>query len=111
MQAYGKLHSSCHTALGVALGLGLCATSAQAQTALGASDNTNDIIVTAQRRAERLEEVPASITAATQETLAAAGVTDIHDLDQIAPGVQISYTGAYTQPSIRGVTTLTAGPG
>ncbi|KMS51897.1 hypothetical protein V474_02310 [Novosphingobium barchaimii LL02] len=111
MRAYGKLHSSCHTALGLALGLGLCATSTQAQTVSGADGNTSDIIVTAQRRAERLEDVPASITAATQETLAAAGVTDIHDLDQIAPGVQISYAGAYTQPSIRGVTTLTAGPG
>lgn len=72
---------------------------------------TGDIIVTAQRRAERLEDVPMAVAAANQQTLANAGITDIHDLDQLAPGVQISFTGAYTQPSIRGVTTLTAGSG
>ncbi|TVV74473.1 TonB-dependent receptor [Sphingomonas solaris] len=111
MRAYRKLHSSGYVALatGIALGLSTTSTQASAQTADGGG--LNDIVVTAQRRAERLEDVPASITAATQETLTAAGVTDIHDLDQIAPGVQISFTGAYTQPSIRGVTTLTAGPG
>lgn len=70
-----------------------------------------DIVVTAQRRSERLEDVPMAIMAATRELLAASGVNDIHDLDQVAPGVQISFTGAYTQPAIRGVTTLTAGPG
>jgi iron complex outermembrane recepter protein len=73
--------------------------------------DSSDIIVTAQRRAEKLEDVPMAVTAANQETLANAGITDIHDLDQLAPGVQISFTGAYTQPSIRGVTTLTAGSG
>jgi iron complex outermembrane receptor protein len=73
--------------------------------------NSNEIIVTAQHRAELQEDVPMSVTAASQKTLQQAGISGVHDLDQITPGVQISYTGALTQPSVRGVTTLTSGEG
>jgi hypothetical protein len=45
-----------------------------------------DIIVTAQKRSERLSSVPMSITAATGEQLAQAGVTDPSMLVKIVPG-------------------------
>ncbi len=70
-----------------------------------------DIIVTAQRRAERLENVPAAVVALTPDALDRASVTNLHELGRIAPGVQINYGGAYTQPAIRGVTSLTNGTG
>ena len=73
--------------------------------------NANDIIVTAQRRAERLEDVPVSIVALTGEGLAKTGVQRLSDLGQVAAGVQINRGGSFTQPAIRGISTLTLGYG
>ena len=67
-----------------------------------------DIIVTAQRRAERLENAPASILLLGGPELQVAGVTNFHDLAVVAPGVQISNFGIYSQPAIRGISTTFA---
>lgn len=83
---------------------------ALAQSAENASAS-NEIIVTAQRRQERLEDVPMSVAALAPETLEKANVTNIHELGRIAPGVQVNFGGVSTQPSIRGVTSLTNGFG
>ncbi|HEY3695043.1 TonB-dependent receptor [Phenylobacterium sp.] len=61
--------------------------------------------MTAQRRAERLEDVPIAISAASAQTLERAGITKMEDIARIAPGVQISRFGVYVQPAIRGVST------
>lgn len=45
-----------------------------------------DIIVTAQKRSERLKDVPMSISAASGEQLARAGVTDPSQLVKLVPG-------------------------
>ena len=70
-----------------------------------------DIIVTAQRRSERLEDIPASISVVTQEALQAVGITRFQDLGHSVPGLQIARTGIFSQPSIRGISTLIAGGG
>lgn len=57
---------------------------------------SNDIIVTATRTTQRLENVPASIIAVTGSALQTAGVTKFQDLALVAPGVQISRSGTYT---------------
>lgn len=72
---------------------------------------SSEIIVTAQRRAERLEDVPVAIVALSGDTLAKAGVQRMSDLGQVATGVQVNRAGAFTQPAIRGITTLTLGFG
>jgi iron complex outermembrane receptor protein len=77
----------------------------------GQAVTANDIIVTATRRTERLENVPASIIAVTGQALQTAGVTKFQDLALVAPGVQVSRSGTYTQPSIRGISTSFAGGG
>lgn len=68
------------------------------------------IYVTAQRRQERLEDVPLSIIAADASLLQKSGITEFTDLDQITPGVMIENLGAYTAPAVRGISTLTVGP-
>jgi iron complex outermembrane receptor protein len=93
-------------ALGVMAGV-IAPSPVQAQETSAVSE----IIVTAQRRAERLEDVPMSIAAVTADTIANSGVTSIHDLGQLAAGVKIEFAGGFSQPSIRGVTTLTTGSG
>ena len=51
-----------------------------------AVEGNGDIIVTAQKRSERLNEVPLSITAASGAQLANAGVTDPSQLVKVVPG-------------------------
>lgn len=47
----------------------------------------NDIVVTAQRRSERLLDVPIAVTAATGDTLLQAGVRNIENIGSIAPSI------------------------
>ena len=84
---------------------------AQDRAAEGDAVGPSEIIVTAQRRAERLEDVPVAIVALSGDTLAKAGVQRMSDLGQVATGVQVNRAGAFTQPAIRGITTLTLGFG
>src|SRR4051794_7692240 len=63
---------------------------AGAQSAGGVAVGTNqagDIIVTAQRRSERLRDVPISITALNTDTLTKAGVTSTLDLARVSTSV------------------------
>lgn len=88
---------------------------ANAQSTGGASgqaaESLDEIIVTAQRRAERLEDVPAAILAIDGESLRAAQVTRFQDLQIVAPALQVGRTGILNQPAIRGVTTSFSGGG
>ena len=74
-----------------------------------AADDSNAIIVTAQRRSEALETVPMSVEVVSQETLANAGVNSIRELSNVTSGFQIGNSGATPQPAIRGITTTNAG--
>ena len=64
-----------------------------------------EVIVTAQKREERLQDVPIAVTALGSEQLQSRGISNISELGSLAPNVQISTatadnTGA--QLSIRG---------
>lgn len=69
-----------------------------------------DIVVTAQRRSERLSDVPISIMAQTGEQLAKAGVSSTADLTRVVPGLTFTSQAAWAQPNIRGVSTNVTGP-
>ncbi len=75
------------------------------------NQGAGDIIVTAQKRSERLQDVPISIVTQTGDQLAAAGVTNTRDLAAVTPGLTYSYTGAWSQPALRGVSTSATNPG
>lgn len=68
-----------------------------------------EIVVTAQRVEERLQDVPVSVTAITGEALKAANITDVTRLEQLAPGLRIGRSGSDARPAIRGVFTEAIG--
>jgi iron complex outermembrane receptor protein len=71
-----------------------------------AQDNVTtleDIVVTAQRRSERLQDVPISITALSSAALDRSGVTSTQDLARVTPGLSFPVNGGYIQPTIRGI--------
>jgi iron complex outermembrane receptor protein len=114
------LHGTAFQALAIALLSGMTSYSAPAlaQTAGTAAEDAstqpapeNEIIVTAQRRAERLEDVPASITAISSSRLETSGVSHLSDLGRVTPGLKITNVGNNIQPAIRGVSILVTGAG
>jgi iron complex outermembrane receptor protein len=62
-----------------------------------------EIVVTAQRRAENVVDVPLSVTAYSGEAIAAAGVADTSALQIATPGLIYSKEGSSVQFYIRGV--------
>ncbi len=63
-----------------------------------------DIVVTAQRRSERLQDVPVSVQAVSANDLRAAGVNDLRQLSIIAPSLQVQQDNNY---AVRGIGTQT----
>ena len=78
---------------------------AQAVRAQESDEETasGEIIVTAQRREERLRDVPIAITALNAESLDKAGVNNLQDLERVTPGLQLPLYGGFLRPSIRGI--------
>jgi iron complex outermembrane receptor protein len=73
----------------------------------------NEIVVTAQGRAQVLADVPLAVSAVSAEQLERTGATDIRSLNQVAPSLLVSSTGsdANTSARIRGVGTVGDNPG
>jgi iron complex outermembrane receptor protein len=63
----------------------------------------DEIVVTAQKRAENLQSVPISITSIDGDTLTSLGVFTTVNLSFAAPSLVYTSTGAYAQPYLRGV--------
>ena len=89
--------------------LGQSASGAAPQAAAEAMDAGFDIIVTAQRRSERLRDVPIAITALNAEQMAKAGVGNLRDLERVTPALQMPMYGGFLRPSIRGISSGIAG--
>ena len=84
------------------------AADAAAPAADASQPSTPEILVTARRASEKLEDVPVSIAVISGETLKKLSITRAEDISKLAPGLNIS-TGAViaTQSiTLRGVTWL-----
>lgn len=62
-----------------------------------------EVVVTAQKRAESLQDVPIAISAFSGDQLAAAGVDGSAELEKVTPGLVMSESGRDGQIFIRGV--------
>jgi iron complex outermembrane receptor protein len=91
------------------------ASAADNSNAAGSDSNSGDqlaeVIVAAQRRNERLQDVPISVTAVSAADLAASGVTSNQDLPTLTPGLVFGQQAGTAQPFIRGIGTVAVGPG
>ena len=104
MKPYGLL-----SAASIVLVTIMLAASSSAVRAQDSDDDANsgaleEIIVTAQRRAERITDVPISITAFRQEEADRRGVIDIGGVARITPNLNLANFGnTISRVSIRGV--------
>lgn len=70
-----------------------------------------DIVVTAQRRSERLEEVPIAVAAISPMQISTLGIVTAKDIQLAAPGLNFQSSYGYAQPYIRGIGTQSPNPG
>ena len=68
-----------------------------------------EIVVTAQRREENLQDVPLSITALGAQEISDKDISDIGRLEQVVPGLRLARSGSAQRPAIRGVYTEAVG--
>jgi iron complex outermembrane recepter protein len=71
----------------------------------------SEITVTAERRSEKIEDVPATVNVISASELAQNNIVRLDQLSQLAPSTNIAHYGIYIQPTIRGITTQVIGPG
>src|SRR5882757_4100722 len=92
----------------------LCASLAAAQSAppapspesSGSSAELAEVIVTANRRSESIQNVPGQVTALTSGTLGQINARDLNDFAGFVPGLSFSSTGPSTNLLVlRGITT------
>ena len=91
-----------------------CAISSVLSVAVGANAQEStvildEVVVTAQKRSESLQDVPVAVTAFTSETRDLIGITSIADLTDLTPG--LSYATTIDRMSLRGVGRLTNNDG
>ena len=88
----------------IALSIGI--SPAMAQSAEDETASNEDIIVSARKRDERLQDVPLSVTVLSGQQLEAAQITSVRDLSQIAPSLVALGSGSgsnVTVLAIRGI--------
>ncbi|MBA3999673.1 TonB-dependent receptor [Brevundimonas sp.] len=75
--------------------------------------SVDEIIVTAQKREQSLQDVPIVVTSLSQQVLEDAGVRDIKDMQILTPGLTVTSTTSetITTARIRGVGTVGDNPG
>ena len=75
--------------------------------------SVDEIVVTAQKREQNLQDVPIVVTALPEAALENAGVKDIKDMTILTPGLTVTSTSneSSTTARIRGVGTVGDNPG
>lgn len=88
--------------------------SASADAATGLDDQSGglqDIVVTAQRRSERMQDVPIAISAVTAATLETSGVKGLDTLQMAVPSLSVQNSSGALTLRIRGLGAIFGGPG
>jgi outer membrane receptor protein involved in Fe transport len=99
---------SLHAASSFAQSAGATAPQRPAPTTADAPRSVDEIVVTAQKRTENLQNVPIVVTTVSHQLLQDSGVKDIKDLALLAPGLLVTSTSseASTTARIRGIGTV-----
>ena len=84
-----------------------------AGSAYAQDESVQEVIVTAQKREQNLQDVPVVVTSLSETVLENAGVRDIKDLQILTPGLTVTSTSneSVTTARIRGVGTVGDNPG
>lgn len=76
----------------------------QAAPAEEATAVWNDIIVTARRRDESVQDIPQVVNAVSSETIRKFNIIKFEEVQSVVPGLSLNTTGVVSRASLRGVT-------
>lgn len=65
----------------------------------------DEVVVTAQKREEAIQDVPVAVAAFTEEQLSALGVENSQDLGRVTPGLQFTEFAGFSMIFLRGIGT------
>ena len=82
-----------------------------AQAANDGESYPSQIIVTAQKRAENVNSIPAVISVLTNQDLVQGGIDSTEEIELAVPGLVFGNTNGFAQPYIRGIGTTLIAPG
>ncbi|MDB5430831.1 MAG: TonB-dependent receptor [Caulobacter sp.] len=71
--------------------------------ASGGNTAVEEVVVTAQRRDERIVDVPITITSISAQKMDQQSIHTVKDIFRLTPAVTVTHNGAWTEPAIRGV--------
>jgi outer membrane receptor protein involved in Fe transport len=100
--AFGRPHAFKSLLLASAVSA-IIAAPAQAQSQSRSQFTLEEVIVTAQKRAESLQDVPISVLALSGDRMRDAGIQRVEDLSKYVPNFQMTETTTGNQIFIRGV--------
>ena len=85
-----------------ALAVALSSTAALAQTGT-ATATADEVVITAQKRTERLQDVPVAASVVSNSALATSNAGDITDLNKMVPSVSLNgtFNGRVPGPMLR----------
>jgi len=94
--------------LGLAIALGSGGNVGRAADATASTTELTEIVITAQKREQNLQEVPIAVIALSGQQLQDAGVTDLKNMAVLAPGLTVTSTTSEnsTTARIRGIGTV-----
>jgi iron complex outermembrane receptor protein len=111
MRKYAAACAPILTGMATLAAASLSSIGAMAQSVADSPDQITEIVVTAQKREQRIQDIPISVSAISGDEIDRAGARDFHDLLLSIPGV--SYSGAepgQSRYSIRGISTAASSP-
>ncbi|WP_372785905.1 TonB-dependent receptor [Phenylobacterium sp.] len=102
-----KVRLLASSALLAATVLGATAVHAQSKPAAtaAASNTIEELVITAEKRSQSLQDVPVAISAFTSEKRELLGINSIQDMTNFTPG--LNYTSANDRAAVRGIGRLT----
>lgn len=77
----------------------------------GVAPQVEEIVVTAQKRSENLQNVPIAVSVVTAASLAKASAAGVLDLQTVVPSLKVTNSVARLSLSLRGIGTTAFGPG
>jgi iron complex outermembrane receptor protein len=81
------------------------------KTEAAVAPKIEEIVVTAERRAESLQDVPVAVTAFNADQLERAGVVSTENLSQVTPGLRVTNTTGSATVFLRGVGSINVSAG
>jgi iron complex outermembrane recepter protein len=93
------------------VGFAIAAASATAYAQDGAQPVLEEVTVTAQKRAENLQDVPVAVSAASAEMLSDLEIENVLEVEQVVPGLTYTTNAAQASPRIRGIGTSISAAG